>query len=148
MRASVIVPAYNAAPTIENCLRTLTRQDLPRADYEIILVDDGSTDTTPQLAQPFAQVRLIRCRHRGPAAARNRGAREARGEFLFFTDADCEPTTNWIQNLLAPFSETEHPIATAKGVYPLDSVNWSRALCSSSTRKNTRTWNGRGGLIL
>lgn len=111
---SVIVPAYNAADTLDNCLRALEAQTRPRERYEVLVVDDGSTDRTPQVARKH-DVRLIRQPHAGPAAARNRGAADARGEILLFTDADCAPAPTWIAQLVAPFDDPE--VAGVKGTY-------------------------------
>jgi glycosyltransferase involved in cell wall biosynthesis len=106
MRASVIVPAYNAEKTIEECLKALLEQDFPKQDYEIIVVDDGSTDGTAKVAAKYP-VRVIRQKHAGPAAARNAGARNARGEIFVFTDADCRPRSNWLSTLLSSFAAAD-----------------------------------------
>ena len=111
---SVIIPAYNAGDTLGGCLAALEAQSLTRNQYEIIVVDDGSTDRTAEIARRY-DVRLVRQPNAGPAAARNRGAQAARGEILLFTDADCEPAPDWIERMLAPFRDPE--VAGAKGVY-------------------------------
>ncbi len=113
--ASVIVPAYNASTTIHRCLAALVRQIIRREKYEILVVDDGSTDDTAARAAAVDGVRVIRTTHLGAAAARNRGAQSARGDILLFTDADCEPTANWIAQMLAPFAASN--IGGAKGAY-------------------------------
>ena len=115
MRVSVIVPAYNAAATLEQCLVALCAQDFPRDKFEIIVVDDGSTDATAEIVARFPSARLICGEHRGAAAARNRGAREAHGDLLLFTDADCEPTQHWIETLCAAFADAH--VVGAKGTY-------------------------------
>ncbi len=117
LRASVIVPAYNAARTLECCLAALLNQSLPRQDYEVILVDDGSSDETASIAARFPSVRLIKSLHRGAAAARNRGAREACGPVLLFTDADCEPAQDWVHQMLTPFENSQGCLVGCKGVY-------------------------------
>lgn len=122
MDASVIVPAYNAGQTIEHCLAALLAQSFPREQYEIIVVDDGSTDETPAIVARMPEVRLIRGEHRGAAAARNLGAQHARGNILLFTDADCEPLPDWIAQMLTPFADTT--IAGAKGVYRTQQREW------------------------
>lgn len=111
---SVIVPAYNAAATLPPCLAALAAQSYPRDAYEVIVVDDGSTDNTADLARAAA-VRVITQPNAGPAAARNRGAAAANGELLLFTDADCAPTPGWIAALVAPFDRPR--VAGAKGTY-------------------------------
>jgi len=111
---SVIVPVYNGEDTLGDCLTALETQTLDRNRYEIVVVDDGSTDQTAQVARQH-NVCLIQQPNAGPAAARNRGAQEARGELLLFTDADCAPAPDWIEQMLAPFSDPE--VVGAKGVY-------------------------------
>lgn len=120
---SVIVPAYNAEKTLPACLDALQNQTVPRHQYEIIVVDDGSTDTTAQVARSSVD-RLICQENAGPAAARNRGARAAQGDLLLFTDADCAPAPDWIERLTEPFSDLmegdrpgRSPVVGAKGVY-------------------------------
>ncbi len=122
MLASVIVPAFNAAKTIEHCLTALRAQTVSADAYEIIVIDDGSTDATPAVVAKFPNVRLIPSMHRGAAAARNLGARHARGAVLLFTDADCEPTPNWIAQMLAPFADTH--VVGAKGTYRTKQREW------------------------
>lgn len=102
MHVSIVIPAYNAASTLDECLDACLQQS--HADTEIIVVDDGSSDDTPSIAQAHS-VRYIRQKNSGPAAARNLGAREAGGEIVAFTDSDCVPDPDWIERLLAGFSE-------------------------------------------
>jgi cellulose synthase/poly-beta-1,6-N-acetylglucosamine synthase-like glycosyltransferase len=102
-RISVIVPAYNAEDTIERCLQALESQTVPRERYEIIVVDDGSCDQTCARVQAQDGVRLLTQAHAGPAAARNLGVQHARREIVLFTDADCEPTPDWIERMVDPF---------------------------------------------
>src|SRR3989304_2498563 len=93
---SVIVPAYNAVDELPRCLAALERQSIARARYEVIVVDDGSTDP-PAVVAERAGAKVIRATHGGPAAARNSGAGAAQGDLLLFTDADCEPAPDWIE---------------------------------------------------
>lgn len=88
---SVIVPVYNGAETLEACLTALTGQDYPRERFEVIVVDDGSTDETAQIAAMFS-VRLISLgSNQGRIVARNTGAQAARFETLVFNDARVIP---------------------------------------------------------
>ncbi len=114
MRYSVIVPAYNASKTIEACLNALIHQSVHTMDYEVIVVDDGSTDTTGDIIKIFP-VKYFRQESRGPATARNRGAQEAQGEIILFTDADCIPQYTWIEEMIKPFNDRE--IIAVKGAY-------------------------------
>lgn len=111
---SVIVSARNARDHIGACLRALLQQTDVDDEYEIIVVDDGSTDDTGDVARRLG-VRVIVQPHRGPAAARNHGANTAKGSLLLFTDADCEPARNWISKMIRPFDQLE--IVGAKGAY-------------------------------
>lgn len=111
---SVIIPAYNAEQTISSGLESLTNQSLSRKDYEIIVVDDGSTDNTAEIIKKF-NVKYIFQPNQGPAAARNRGAFEAAGEIILFTDSDCVPERNWIQEMTKPFKNID--VAGVKGIY-------------------------------
>jgi glycosyltransferase involved in cell wall biosynthesis len=114
-RYSVIVPAYNAAETLAACLEGLLDQTTPRGSYEVLVVDDGSTDGTGEVAGRFP-VRVLRQAHAGPASARNAGARAAGGEFLLFTDADCVPVRTWIEEITRPLA-ADGRVAGVKGTY-------------------------------
>jgi len=113
LRASVIVPAYNAAETLPATLAALARQTLP-GEFEVIVVDDGSRDATAKIAENAGAL-VARQENRGPGAARNAGARLARGEILLFTDADCEPEPDWLERMLAPFADPL--LVGAQGTY-------------------------------
>ncbi len=106
MIASVVVPVYNGEKTLEECLRALKRQTVSRSLYEIIVVDDGSSDSSADIAERLG-VRLIRQPNLGPAGARNAGWRAAEGTWVAFTDADCVPTRTWLNRLLR--SVTKNP---------------------------------------
>ena len=90
---SVVIPFYNAAAYLERCLESV--RDSRYTAYELLLVDDGSTDASPEIARRFCDRTITLPRSHGPAFARNRGAEQAAGEFLFFIDADvlCFPDT-------------------------------------------------------
>ena len=101
MRCSLIIPAYNASNTIATCLSSALNQSILRDEYEVIVVDDGSTDNTSDIIEKYP-VKLIRQQNQGPAVARNRGAGEAVGDILVFTDSDCELDHNFLSNITAP----------------------------------------------
>ncbi|MBI1318169.1 MAG: glycosyltransferase [Candidatus Hydrogenedens sp.] len=115
MKASVVIPAYNASRTLPQCLAALASQSRP--PHEIIVVDDGSTDGTPELAAQFPNARFVTQDNAGPAAARNRGASEATGDWIVFTDADCVPPPDWLERLLTPEPDTS--VAGVGGGYTI-----------------------------
>ena len=78
-------------------------------------MNDGSTDNTAEVVKGYPGVRLINQRNAGPAAARNRGALEARGTLLLFTDDDCVPMAGWLNAMIEPFDDPE--VVGAKGIY-------------------------------
>lgn len=86
---SVIIPAYNSTNTIRRCLDTVLAQT--QTDIEVIIVDDGSVDNTPEILEEYrGRAMIIHQPHSGAAAARNKGAKVASAAFLFFCDADLE----------------------------------------------------------
>lgn len=97
-KVSVVVCSYNGAVTLEACLDSLMRLEYP--DYEVILVDDGSEDNTPEIAAQFPAVRYISQPNRGLSVARNVGARAALGEIVAYTDSDCIADEYWLLHLV------------------------------------------------
>lgn len=112
---SVIIPVYNAKETIKECLLSLESQTLSRDKYEIITVDDGSTDDTAEIIKRFNKVKYIYQKNSGPAVARNNGVKHSAGDIILFTDSDCEVFNNWIEEMIKPFSDP--PVAGVKGAY-------------------------------
>jgi cellulose synthase/poly-beta-1,6-N-acetylglucosamine synthase-like glycosyltransferase len=100
--------------TLGACLKALAQQSIDANSYEVIVVNDGSTDGSADIAAQF-RVKLICQDHRGAASARNLGARHALGRVLLFTDADCEPKPDWIEHMLKPLSDPN--VAGVKGSY-------------------------------
>jgi glycosyltransferase involved in cell wall biosynthesis len=98
-RVSVVVASYNGAPTLKTCLQSLVRLNYP--DYEVILVDDGSTDDSAALAALFPEVRYLKQEtNRGLGVARNTGIAAATGEIIAFTDSDCRADEDWLYYLV------------------------------------------------
>lgn len=102
MMISVIICTYNGADSIRGCLNSLRELDYPLDEFEVIIVDDGSTDETPKIISEYP-FRVIRHKeNRMLAAARNSGIRGARGAIIVFTDDDCVVPPNWLKNLVGP----------------------------------------------
>ncbi len=100
---SIIIPVYNGRQTIAACIQALLAQDYPQAQYEIIVVDNNSTDGTDEIVTHYPVKLLYERTIQTPAATRNRGIREAKGEILVFVDADCIASPTLLQNLTEPF---------------------------------------------
>lgn len=102
---SVIVPTFNRATTLADTLGSLARLRYPADRLEVIVVDNSSTDRTPEVvaaarrAAPFPVI-YARVENRGPAVARNVGVARSRGELLAFTDSDCAAPPDWLANLV------------------------------------------------
>lgn len=103
---SVIIPVLNGADTIGDTLTSLVNQVGAPHDTEIIVVDNGSTDGTPEVIRRFNVMCLTECK-RGPSAARNRGLKHARGEVVACLDADTLPTRRWLKEITAPFADSQ-----------------------------------------
>jgi len=109
---SVIVPTYNRKEELAGLLASLEQQTLPAADFEIIVIDDGSADDTLFYLKTLAacgKENLVFCyqKNQGPGAARNRGMAMARGTLFAFTDTDCRPLPEWLEELIKPFIDKQ-----------------------------------------
>lgn len=111
LRLSIIVPVYNVEKFIEKCLYSLLDQNLQKDQYEIIVINDGSTDNSYYFAKNIAQletnIRLLTQENRGLSATRNRGVVEARGKYIYFVDSDDFIAPN-ILKILLDISDTNN----------------------------------------
>ena len=110
-RVSVIISAFNRRNELKELLTALDRQTLAPAQFEIIVIDDGSTDGTLRYLTGLVnsgKENLVfqRQENQGPGAARNRGMELALGNIFAFTDTDCRPCPDWLEELLKPFADT------------------------------------------
>ncbi|MEW6686038.1 MAG: glycosyltransferase [Candidatus Edwardsbacteria bacterium] len=99
---SIIVPVRNGEKTIGKCLDSLI--NLNYSNFEIIVIDDGSVDKTPEILKKYNNIRILTTPGVGPSKARNIAVQKSKGEFLAFTDADCLVDTNWLNELLKGFT--------------------------------------------
>ena len=96
---SVIIPAYNAEHTISETIASVQKQTF--SDFELLIIDDGSTDRTLKLVQASTdeRIKIFSYKNAGVSVARNRGIAHANGEFISFVDADDGHLTNWSYSL-------------------------------------------------
>jgi O-antigen biosynthesis protein len=116
-KATVVVAAYNAAPTLGECLASLRELNYP--DYETIVVDDGSTDSTSEIANQ-AGVHTIRVEHKGLGAARNAGVDAAsnESEIIAFIDADARADRDWLYHLVETIQRRDAAAASGPNFAP------------------------------
>jgi glycosyltransferase involved in cell wall biosynthesis len=126
MKISFIIPAYNEEKTISRTLNSILNQkNLP--DFEIIVIDNGSTDKTKKIAQKHPKTKAITyTAKKGPAAARNEGARNAKGEILIFFDADMLVPEEWAKKMLDTFKEKPKLVALSGPYRYLEFNFWQR----------------------
>ena len=122
---SVVVPAYRCKKTISETIQAILNQSCP--SLELIVVDDGSQDETTMIIQSFPQVKYIFQDNAGPASARNHGAFETKGEFIFFTDSDCIPHRDWIEMAMRYFGDPQ--VAVVAGSYDIANPEFILARC-------------------
>jgi glycosyltransferase involved in cell wall biosynthesis len=106
---SIIIPTYNRSERLAICLQSLTQLEYPQGCFEVIVVDDGGEKSLEAVVASFLNqldITLLTQTNAGPATARNRGAGQAKGQFLAFTDDDCLPDANWLQALATRFAIT------------------------------------------
>lgn len=128
---SAVLAVYNSASTLRSCLDSLLAQTVP---LEIIVVDDGSTDSSVEIVRSYSKIKVIKQNHQGPASARNLGASHAQGDILLFVDSDMTFDKHYVQDLIQPILDNK-----AIGTYTVKEMvaNWDEPLA--------RSWNWQEG---
>ncbi len=126
---SVIVCSYNGGRTLAACLDSLGKLNYP--EYEVILVDDGSTDDTAYIAAQYSTVRYIHQSNHGLSHARNTGAAAARGEVFAYTDSDCMVDPDWLYYLISTLVNGDYAGVGGPNVTPL-AQNWIQACVAAA----------------
>ncbi|MBN1814989.1 MAG: glycosyltransferase [Anaerolineae bacterium] len=111
---SIIVPVYNAERYLGSCMEALLSQSYPKERYEIIVVDNGSTDVSAGIVRSYPDITLLFEGRRGAYVARNRGIAEAHSAILAFTDPDCIPQPDWLENIAAATRSPETKIVVGR----------------------------------
>ncbi|MGH7796467.1 MAG: glycosyltransferase [Candidatus Binatia bacterium] len=117
-KVSVVVCAYNGERTMNSCLASLEKLNYP--NYEVIVVNDGSTDGTRQIAEGYDYIRLIHQENKGLSEARNVGIRASTGDIIAFTDADCMADADWLTHLVARFQSSDFGAVGGPNLTPAD----------------------------
>jgi GT2 family glycosyltransferase len=132
-RVTVVVCSFNGGKTLDQCLRSLLELDYP--DYEIILVDDGSTDDTRDIAARYPKVRAIHQANFGLSAARNVGMRAATGEVVAYTDSDCFADKDWLTHFVYQLQRSRAAAVGGPNLTPED--GWLAACVAASPGQPT-----------
>jgi glycosyltransferase involved in cell wall biosynthesis len=118
---SVIVPFFNEESYIEQCVQALVNQDFKKDEYELIFVDNNSSDKSSEIIQQFPEIILLSEEKKGAYAARNKGLEVAKGYIIAFTDADCRVEKDWLTNIYEGMNKTDAAIVLGKTGFPSDS---------------------------
>lgn len=103
---SIIIPVHNVEDTIEKCLESIFNLNYP--NYEVIIINDGSTDSTGKILNKYKdKIKILETTGVGPSKARNIALKESKGEYVAFTDGDCVVDKEWLNNLLCGFKSEE-----------------------------------------
>ncbi len=128
-RVSVVVCTYNGSKTLDGCLRSLERVNYP--NYEVVLVDDGSTDSVPEIAARWPYARYHAQPNRGLSVARNTGLELADGEIVAYTDDDCFVDEDWLYYLVGKL--LDHDASAVGGPNLLPTKDGPVAACVSAS---------------
>ena len=131
MRLSIVIPAYNEAEYLGECLRSVLAE-IQRAgkaaEIEVLVIDNGSTDRTGEVAGEFAGVRVISEPQKGLTRARQKGLSEARGQALAFVDADTRMPPGWIDRVLRAFEADPLAVCVSGPYIYYDASSFNRVL--------------------
>ena len=128
-KASVVVCSYNGAKTLDRCLTSLKEINYP--NYEVILVDDGSTDNTQEIATSHNWVKNIRQENKGLSFARNVGAHASCGDVIVYTDSDCMADPDWLYYLMGTLLSGDYAGVGGPNISP-PAENWVQACVSAA----------------
>lgn len=118
-KISVIIPTHNNDDTILENIQSILNQSYPKEKLEVIYINDGSTDKTTEILNQYKnKFKIFYQQNRGVAAARNLGLKNAKGQVIAFTDADCFPDINWLINLIKRYSPKDESIGAIGGSLP------------------------------
>jgi glycosyltransferase involved in cell wall biosynthesis len=127
MKISIIIPAYNEEKLLPRCLKSILAAKLPQ-DFEIIVVNNASTDKTEEIARSFSGVRVVNEFRKGLTIARQAGFKASSGDILVYFDADTLVPADWFQIAMAKFREDQKLVGVS-GPYHYEAISrWARFL--------------------
>ena len=126
IHVSVIISTHNRSASLPALLTCLEKQSLPKTSYEVVLVDDGSTDGTAQLLADYCRtaplnITVVTAEEEGAPGARNTGVAHAKGTIIAFTDDDCLPCEDWLEHGL-PYFSTDSVVGVEGAIAPSASI--------------------------
>ena len=148
MKLSIILPVYNVEQFIPDCLESLEAQDLPKEEYEIICVDDGSPDKAVEIIQEYqnkySNIRLIRQENGGVCVARNNGLKEAHGEYAWFIDPDDYIQANCLGAILKEMDDSSADLIVFEYDEVSENANFNRGIQSQIIIQRQMGYDSKG----
>jgi glycosyltransferase involved in cell wall biosynthesis len=154
MKYSVVIPAFNEAGHIEKAIKALKSQTAPRKDFEIIVVDNNSTDDTSRLAEAAGADKVVLETEPGTNIARQRGVIESSGEIVAFLDADCIPPPDWLEQIGTFLANKDIKAVSGPcdmgftGMYRMIEILYTRYIFSNLDRMLHFVFRRKAGVIM
>lgn len=136
-KISVVIPAYNEEQYIGSALAALAAQEFPRDAFEIIVVDNASTDKTSAVARMYGTDKIISELRRGTNRARQTGLEQSEGEIVAFLDADCVPPKNWLSKIHTKLHSRKDTTVAIAGAYIF---NWEKDESTMAIMEKIYQW--------
>ncbi|MGH7851456.1 MAG: glycosyltransferase [Thermodesulfobacteriota bacterium] len=119
---SIIVPFYNSEKYIEDCVESLLSQQYPADDFEMIFVDNNSTDSSSDIVKLYPRIKLVTEGRQSPYSARNTGIKESTGRIVAFTDPDCQASPDWLAEIVRAMSDPAVSVVLGQNLMGNDSL--------------------------
>lgn len=118
---SIIVPFYNAEKYIRGSIESLLSQEFPTDDYEIIFIDNNSTDSSSEIVKRYPRIKLVSESRQSPYSARNTGVKESVGRIVAFTDPDCNAFPDWLAEIERAMADPAVSVVLGQNLMPNNS---------------------------
>lgn len=148
LKVSVVIPTLNRLNDIKKCIGSLEKQDIGAKEFEVIVVDGGSTDGTVQYLEKQVAISPVRLRHytekkKGAGVARNLGVGKSNARYIAFTDDDCMPEPGWLKKLVTGFPEDEKCAGAGGPIFSADKKNIISRYCDYCRNCLSMEFNGK-----